>query len=121
MSDPVDHPQHYTSHPSGIEAIEICEHLDFCLGNAVKYLFRAGHKDPLLQDLRKSAWYLRRYASTKTLMSLPFDERVMTVRNAETAGSVLDDVLRHLFGRPGNVKGALARVEREIERVQEGK
>lgn len=39
--DPVNHPKHYNSHPSGIEAIVICEHTDFCLGNAIKYILRA--------------------------------------------------------------------------------
>ncbi len=38
--DKVNHPKHYTSHPSGIEAIQITEHYDFCIGNAIKYLWR---------------------------------------------------------------------------------
>ena len=44
MSDPINHPEHYTSHPSGVECIEIAEHMNFCLGNALKYLWRAGLK-----------------------------------------------------------------------------
>ena len=61
--DPVDRPAHYTSHPSGIECIQITEHMSFCIGNAVKYLFRAGKKDghsKYIQDLRKSVWYINR-------------------------------------------------------------
>jgi len=54
----VDHPKHYNSHPSGIEAIEICRHMDFNLGNVVKYLFRAGHKDTMLEDLKKAQFYI---------------------------------------------------------------
>ena len=42
--DKVNHPKHYTSHPSGIEAIQITEHYDFCVGNAIKYLWRSGLK-----------------------------------------------------------------------------
>ena len=42
MNDPVNHPRHYTSHPSGIEVIQITEHMNFCLGNAVKYILRGG-------------------------------------------------------------------------------
>lgn len=59
--DAVNHPLHYTSHPSGVECIDITEHMNFCIGNAVKYLFRAGIKtaDPLT-DLRKAEWYIRR-------------------------------------------------------------
>jgi hypothetical protein len=58
--DPVNHPSHYTSHPSGIECIQITRHMSFNLGNVVKYLWRAGLKDraPTLQDLKKAAWYL---------------------------------------------------------------
>ena len=58
--DPVNHPQHYTDHPSGIECIRITEHLNFCLGNAMKYLWRAGRKGDPVQDLRKAVWYIER-------------------------------------------------------------
>ncbi len=44
MNNNVEKPTHYTSHPSGIECIEISEHYDFCVGNAIKYLWRAGLK-----------------------------------------------------------------------------
>jgi hypothetical protein len=122
MHDPVDHPPHYTGHASGVEAIEICETLDFCLGNAVKYLFRAGRKNPILQDLQKSAWYLRRARKRQQEpLRLPFIEQMMSVRRAEKDGSVLDGVLEALFRQPGSIDVALARVEREIERVQEGR
>ena len=62
MSDPVNHPAHYTSHPSGIECITIAEHFNFCMGNALKYLWRAGLKDSTtrVQDLEKAIWYLKR-------------------------------------------------------------
>lgn len=60
MTDPVDHPQHYTSHPSGIECIQVTEHMSFNLGNAVKYLWRADLKGDAVQDLRKAAWYITR-------------------------------------------------------------
>lgn len=60
MSDNVNHPQHYTSHPSGVECIQVTEHMNFCLGNAVKYLWRAGEKGAELEDLRKSVWYIQR-------------------------------------------------------------
>lgn len=59
-SDPVEHPEHYTSHPSGVECIQITEHLNFCLGNAIKYIWRAGLKVDRLEDLRKARWYLDR-------------------------------------------------------------
>ena len=62
MSDSVEHPSHY-AHPSGVEAIDICEYLTFNLGNALKYLWRAGKKGPAAEDYRKAAWYLRREAA----------------------------------------------------------
>jgi hypothetical protein len=58
----VDHPQHYNSHPSGVEAIDICEHMSFSLGNAFKYAYRAGHKWDTVEDMRKAKWYLVREA-----------------------------------------------------------
>lgn len=58
--DPVNHPKHYTSHPSGVECIEITRHMNFNLGNVIKYVWRAGIKDSEveIQDLEKAAWYL---------------------------------------------------------------
>jgi hypothetical protein len=58
--DPVNHPKHYTSHPSGVECIEITEHLNFNIGNAIKYLWRAGLKGEQIEDLRKARWYVDR-------------------------------------------------------------
>lgn len=61
MHDPVNHPRHYTEHPSGIECIQITEHMNFCLGNAVKYIWRAGLKsDNAVEDLQKAHWYIER-------------------------------------------------------------
>lgn len=60
--DAVNHPSHYNSHPSGIECIDIVEHMPFNVGNAVKYVWRAGLKDsaPAEQDFAKAIWYLKR-------------------------------------------------------------
>ena len=60
MNDAVNHPAHYTGHPSGIECIQVTEHMNFCVGNAVKYLWRAGLKGNAVEDLRKAAWYIER-------------------------------------------------------------
>ena len=62
--DDVEHPPHYTQHPSGIECIQITEHMNFNLGNAIKYVWRAGLKsDNPVEDLRKAAWYITREIS----------------------------------------------------------
>ena len=60
MNDPVNHPKHYTEHPSGVECIEVTEHMNFCVGNAIKYLWRAGLKGEQIEDLRKARWYIDR-------------------------------------------------------------
>jgi len=60
MTDNVNHPVHYTDHPSGIECIQITEHMSFCLGNAMKYIWRAGLKGSQVEDLEKAVWYLKR-------------------------------------------------------------
>lgn len=56
--DPVNHPQHYTLHPSGVECIQITRHFNFNLGNAIKYIWRAGLKGGKMEDLQKACWYL---------------------------------------------------------------
>lgn len=58
--DMVNHPPHYRAHPSGVECIQITEHMGFCLGNAVKYIWRADLKNDAVEDLKKAAWYLAR-------------------------------------------------------------
>lgn len=58
--DLVNHPPHYTSHPSGIECIQVVEHYPFNVGCAIKYLWRAGLKGDSLEDLRKCLWYVER-------------------------------------------------------------
>ena len=60
MNDPINHPKHYVSHASGIECIQITEHMSFNLGNAIKYLWRADEKGAPIDDLKKAAWYINR-------------------------------------------------------------
>lgn len=64
--DMVNHPPHYTGHPSGVECIQITEHMGFCLGNAVKYIWRADLKSDAIEDLRKAVWYIEREISRRT-------------------------------------------------------
>lgn len=60
MNDPVTCPKHYTYHPSGVEAIEIASYMDFCTGNAFKYVFRAEEKEDMKLDYQKALWYIDR-------------------------------------------------------------
>lgn len=58
--DAVNHPKHYKEHPSGVECIQITEHMGFNLGNAVKYIWRCDLKKDAIEDLKKAIWYLER-------------------------------------------------------------
>ncbi len=65
--DNVNHPSHYTSHPSGVECIEITRHYCFTIGSAIKYLWRAGlkkeegltNREKEIEDLEKAVWYIK--------------------------------------------------------------
>lgn len=60
-TDLVNHPSHYTAHPSGVECIQITEEFTFSLGNAIKYIWRAGLKNTdAIEDLKKAEWYVKR-------------------------------------------------------------
>ena len=60
MTDIVEHPPHYTNHPSGVECITVTEHMNFNLGNAMKYVWRADEKGNAMEDLSKARWYIDR-------------------------------------------------------------
>jgi hypothetical protein len=81
MEDRVNHPPHYKAHPSGVECIEITEHMNFCLGNAVKYIWRADLKADAIEDLEKARWYLAREIKRRSKVSKPR-------RNARTPPSL---------------------------------
>jgi hypothetical protein len=64
----VNHPDHYNSHPAGIECIDVVEHMNFNCGNAIKYIWRNGLKksagkediEKQVEDLKKARWYIDR-------------------------------------------------------------
>lgn len=62
--DMVNQPQHYRGHPSGVECIQITEHMPFCAGNSAKYVFRRLDKWNTLEDAKKAVWYLRRHIAS---------------------------------------------------------
>lgn len=82
-ADLVNHPPHYTSHPSGVECIDITEHMNFCIGNAVKYLWRRGNKgsaDDEIQDLKKAVWYINREIARLERLPVPHVESHVQIR-----------------------------------------
>jgi hypothetical protein len=76
-ADPVNNPAHYTQHPSGVECIQIAEHMGFNLGNAIKYIWRADLKLDAIEDLKKARWYIDR----------ELQKREMAVPNVELTGA----------------------------------
>lgn len=89
--DPVDHPFHYTSHPSGVEVIEVVQDMGFCLGNAWKYLARHRLKGRPIQDLEKALWYLQRELRLRRGVDRGDDDHELTIREFIT-GETDDDV-----------------------------
>lgn len=60
MKDMINSPKHYNSHESGVECVKVAEYFNFCLGNAIKYIWRADEKGNAVEDLKKAVWYLQR-------------------------------------------------------------
>jgi hypothetical protein len=76
--DPIEKPKHYNSHPSGVECVEVAEHMTYNIGNVIKYLWRAGLKEgpegldaKEIEDLKKARWYLDREISKRELEKPP--------------------------------------------------
>jgi hypothetical protein len=114
--DPVQRPKHYNVHPSGIEVIEITQHFDFCVGNALKYVMRCDHKGATVQDLEKARWYMKRAEARRTV--LRFDNRVALTMEKylqhEPVGGFVESIFRAVvrfeYGR------AVAVLDAEISR-----
>jgi hypothetical protein len=75
MSNPIDHPQHYVGHVSGVECIDVAEGFQFNLANVIKYVWRHGEKGTSRQDIEKALWYLRREMNNRKLPPDELDER----------------------------------------------
>lgn len=97
--DPVNHPKHYTTHPTGVECIDVVEVMTFNVGNAIKYLWRAGRKDgtPHLEDLEKARWYVSREIErlTRVVKSRPYDRGAV----AQTLRTI-DETIEQRVARP---------------------
>ena len=72
MQDVVNNPKHYTSHPSGIDCIQITEHMGFNLGNAIKYVWRSDLKNDAIEDLSKAIWYIQREIERRKKQEINF-------------------------------------------------
>ncbi|UZT28720.1 hypothetical protein [Nocardia phage NS-I] len=118
--DAVNYPSHYTSHPSGIECLQITRGLPFTLGNAVKYVWRADLKNGL-EDLRKASFYLQDwmgYEETDTVVIPSYTAELLSAVETAEVEIYGSDHPRpcffHFIGR-GLIDRALAEVEAMIE------
>lgn len=98
--DRINHPSHYTFY-KGIEVIDVTEELNFNLGNAVKYVARAGHKDSgtHIEDLLKADWYLIREIDRIHRGRAPFVPNFYEVQVDELSSQMnfnLDNVVSHI-------------------------
>lgn len=85
-NDKVNHPDHYNAHPSGVECIDIVEHMPFNTGSAIKYLWRAGLKGDHIEDLKKARWYIDR-----EIQRLEKTERMNKRENTSCSGNATHD------------------------------
>lgn len=133
MTDSIN-PDHYKYSESGVECIQVTEQMSFTLGNAVKYLWRVGHKDDLLTDLYKARWYLDREMTFriehKGLFTPPFggnydewcanfEKHIKTVKNIHVQQCLtycMQSVLPHHTKR--TLEFALDHIERAIAAVE---
>jgi len=114
-NDPVNHPKHYTEHPSGIEAIQITEHMGFNLGNATKYIWRCDLKKDAIEDLKKARWYIDREIAKREAEAKKASEAKFTaglwardIKSGTITGAKLDeDAIR---------KAAIDAVRFEVQR-----
>jgi len=125
-SDSVNSPAYYNQY-QGFEVIELVEQMNFCLGNAVKYLTRAGFKNPEteLEDLKKAAWYIRREISRDENASnrdpITFDDWMLYDQMNFNRGSavklVVESINKDVKSALDNLAAALGHIEREILRM----
>lgn len=87
-NDPVNHPKHYTDHKSGVECIQITEHMGFNLGNATKYIWRCDLKKDAIEDLKKAMWYIKREIAKREKEAGILDSSKITASTIES-GSII--------------------------------
>jgi len=112
--DTVNHPVHYLTHRSGVECITITEQLNFCLGNAIKYIWRADAKGDAINDLSKAAWYIEREITRRKALA--------DIENARLLGVIADclekDLVTKSDSSPNVTNSVLAYAQAGDARLQ---
>jgi len=101
--DVINAPYHYLNHPSGVECIAISAELNFCLGNAFKYIFRRKHKNNELSDLKKALWYIKREQQhRKSANVLPVNElnKIINSENELSPNNSFGKILAYIVQNP---------------------
>lgn len=98
MSDNVNNPSHYTQYKNG-QVIDITSRMDFCLGNAVKYLMRAGHKggpEKFKEDLQKAEWYISYYLTHQRAQINRRPVHMFTPKHLELVSEIKHEQIRYI-------------------------
>ena len=92
-ADMVNHPAHYKD-ASGIECIEVTRLMRFCGGNSFKYIYRAGNKGDLIQDLEKAIFYAREAEKIGEITSMAASQLIVkiAVRRSKFRGNAMESV-----------------------------
>lgn len=104
MTDMINHPPHYTEHPSGVEVIEFTRLHCFSVGSAVKYIMRRDKKDDPLDNLNKACWFLKDAIDNgpPVRVTVHMGKVIRPVIDAEPNATV-KQILAHLYlPEPGN-------------------
>lgn len=107
-NDNVNHPKHYTSHPSGLECIQVTEHMGFNVGNAVKYLWRCDEKHDDLEDLKKARWYVEREIALREAAGRKLKSANLSDRQKSVLSALHEGVQFEVSVRPDSSGGVKA-------------
>lgn len=106
-------PKHYKEKPSGIECIEITEHMPFCIGNAIKYVWRYADKGTPVKDLKKALWYIDRAEKTYVAcLDVLIHIKIIHVFKNDPNGEIIFHIA---FGMFTEAKPAIEKLIAEIE------
>ena len=101
----VNHPKHYNNHPSNIEAIEVIRSMSFNIGNTFKYVYRRNDKNHVIQDLKKSIWYIEDEIKRREKWGYTFFAKLFTplfylgrqdlYTEYKHRGELIDEIIKH--------------------------
>lgn len=135
MDDMVNHPAHYKANASGVECIDVTKHMNFCLGNAFKYLYRRNHKHNPVEDMKKAIWYLNAELERRgedypinirpqvTPIEIELADKIAGAEKENNIGTALGLIARSKYAPDGSsfLKTAIELVNKQIQEVENGR